>query len=73
VQEQQLQILHECQNFLQIKNPTKRTFWWNQPIADTRQLTQTNIEEIDRWAIGTKVRNVSFIKMNPLLTTSYPR
>jgi hypothetical protein len=46
-QQQQLPILQECQNFLQTENPTRRTFWWNQPIAAPIQLLNTTIEEID--------------------------
>jgi hypothetical protein len=52
VQQQQLQILQDCQNAMQTEHPTRRIFWWNQQIAntiqtiDTRQLPQIDIEEI---------------------------
>jgi hypothetical protein len=47
VHQQQLQILQDCQNFLRTENPTKYTFWWNQPIAAPIQTTDANTEEIE--------------------------
>jgi hypothetical protein len=38
---QQLQLLIECKQSLQRENPTRRTFWWNQPLS------QTNTNNID--------------------------
>jgi hypothetical protein len=32
---QQLRLLIECQQSLHCKNPTRRTFWWNQPLSQT--------------------------------------
>jgi hypothetical protein len=32
---QQLWLLIECQQSLHCKNPTRRTFWWNQPLSQT--------------------------------------
>jgi hypothetical protein len=42
---QQLQILRDCQTALQTENPTRRTFWWNQLLADQTLLSQTNLDE----------------------------
>jgi hypothetical protein len=33
VQQQQLQILQDCQSAMITENPTRRIFWWNQQIA----------------------------------------
>jgi hypothetical protein len=44
---QHLPILHECQNSLQTENTTRRTFWWNQPLADSVQLTQGDGYELE--------------------------
>jgi hypothetical protein len=43
----QLSILHECQASIQTENPTRRVFWWNQPLANTTLLTtQDNTDEL---------------------------
>jgi hypothetical protein len=39
---QQLQLLIECQQSLQRENPTRRTFWWNQPLSQAN--TTNNID-----------------------------
>jgi hypothetical protein len=35
------------QNSLQTENTTRRIFWWNQSLADSLQLTQGNVHELE--------------------------
>jgi hypothetical protein len=45
---QQLPILRECQQSLQTENPRRRTFWWNQSLADPALLlTQNHVDELE--------------------------